>query len=70
MRTVKLVLILALTIALAVFVLQNQAPWQVRFLWMTGELPGVILLFLTAVAGFIVGLTAALLVKRGAKLTR
>jgi hypothetical protein len=29
--------------------------------------PGIILLFLTAAEGFIVGITAALLVKRGAK---
>jgi uncharacterized integral membrane protein len=67
MKSIKLALLLVLVIAMAAVVLQNQAPWQVRFLWMTGEVPGIILLFLTAAAGFIAGITAALLVKRGAK---
>jgi uncharacterized integral membrane protein len=66
-KSIKLVLLLVLVVALAAAVLQNQAPWQVRFLWLAGEVPGIILLFLTAAAGFIVGITAALLVKRGAK---
>jgi uncharacterized integral membrane protein len=67
MRSTKLVLLLALAVALTAVVLQNQAPWQVRFLWLSGEIPGVILLFLTAAAGFIAGITVALLVKRGPK---
>ncbi|MDZ7721537.1 MAG: LapA family protein [candidate division KSB1 bacterium] len=46
---------------------QNQAPWHVRFLWLTGDVPGIILLFLTAATGFIAGITATLLVKRRAK---
>ncbi len=67
MRSIKLVLLLVLAVALAAVVLQNQASWQVRFLWLTGEVPGVILLFLTAAAGFIGGITVALRVKRGAR---
>lgn len=67
MKAIKLVLLLVLVVALAALVLQNQALWQVRFLWLTGEVPGIILLLLTAAAGFIAGITAALLVKRGAK---
>lgn len=67
MKSIKLVLLLVLVGALAVVVLQNQASWQVRFLWLTGEVPGIILLLLTAAAGFISGITVALLVKRGAK---
>lgn len=67
MKSIKLVLLLVLVVALAAVVLQNQAPWQVRFLWLNGEVPGIILLFLTAAAGFIAGLTVALLVKRDAK---
>ena len=67
MRSVKLVLLLVLVVALAAVVLQNQASWQVRFLWLTGEVPGIILLFLTAAAGFIMGITVALLMKRGNK---
>jgi uncharacterized integral membrane protein len=66
-NSVKLVLLLVLVAALAAVVLQNQAAWEVRFLWLTGEVPGIILLFLTAAAGFIAGIAVALLVKRGAK---
>lgn len=66
-KSIKLALLLVLIVALAALVLQNQAPWQVRFLWLTGEVPAVILLFLTAAAGFVAGLTVALLVKRSAK---
>jgi len=67
MKSVKLVLLLVLIVALAAVVLQNQASWQVHFLWLTGEVPAIILLLLTAAAGFIAGITVALLVKRGAK---
>ncbi len=67
MKSIKLVLLLVLVVALAAVVLQNQAPWQVRFLWLNGEVPGIILLFFIAAAGFIAGLTVALLVKRDAK---
>jgi len=63
MKSIKLVLLLVLIVALAAVVLQNQAPWQVRFLWLNIEMPGIALLFLTAAAGFIAGLTVALLVK-------
>jgi uncharacterized integral membrane protein len=65
MKSLKLTLLLVLVVALATLVFQNQAPWQVRFLWLTGEVPGIILLFLTVAAGFVAGLTVALLVKRG-----
>lgn len=67
MKSIKLVLLVVLAGALAAVVLQNQASWQVRFLWLTGEVPGIILLLLTAAAGFIVGITVAILVKRGTK---
>jgi len=67
MKTIKLVLLLVLVAALAAVVLQNQGAWQVRFLWVTGEVPGVILLGLAAAAGFFAGITVALLVKRDAR---
>lgn len=67
MNSIKLVLLLVLVVALAAVAFQNQGAWEVRFLWLTGEVPGIILLFLTAAAGFIAGITVALLVKRGAK---
>ena len=67
MKSIKPVLLLVLVVALAAVVFQNQTPWQVRFLWLHGEVPGIILLFLTAAAGFIAGLTVVLQVKRGIK---
>ncbi|MFO8074284.1 MAG: hypothetical protein R6V85_20675 [Polyangia bacterium] len=67
MKTTKLVLLLVLVSVLTAVVLQNRASWQVSFLWLTGEVPGIVLLFLTAAAGFVAGITVALLVKRGAK---
>lgn len=67
MKSFKLILLLVLAFSLGAVVLQNQESWNVRFLWMTGGMPGVVLLFLTATAGFIAGVTVALLMKRGAK---
>jgi uncharacterized integral membrane protein len=67
MRTMKLILLLILAVILTLLVAQNTAPVQMRFLWMIGEVPAVLLLFLTAAGGFILGLLAALLVKTGRK---
>lgn len=67
MKSLKLVLLLVLAVALAAVALQNQAAWQVRFLWLTGEVPGIILLFFAAAVGFAMGITVALLMKRGNK---
>ncbi len=64
MKSIKLTLLLVLAIILAALVFQNQETWQVHFLWLTGEIPGIVLLFLTTAAGFIMGITAALLMKR------
>lgn len=55
MNTIKQIVVLTLIIGLAAVVFQNQSHWQVRFLWKSVDLPGFIVLFLTAVAGFIVG---------------
>lgn len=70
MKTVKLVLLLVLAAALALVVFQNTAPVRMRFLWLTGEVPAVLLLFLTAAGGFIMGLIVALLVKSGVKVKK
>lgn len=65
MKTFKLVVILFLAILVLIVVVQNQVPLQVRFLWLTGDVPGVILLFLTTLAGFIIGFITALLIRHG-----
>ncbi|MGM0600615.1 MAG: hypothetical protein ACQETH_12465 [Candidatus Rifleibacteriota bacterium] len=66
MKTIKIVLLVILVGALVAVVLQNQVTWEVNFLWLTGELPGFVLLFLTAAAGFISGIIATLMIKREA----
>jgi len=63
MKSAKIVLLLALLVALAAVVIQNQEAWRIRFLWMSGEMPGIILLLLTTAAGFVAGIIVALVVK-------
>lgn len=67
MKRVRLTILVAIGLALMLLVVQNTAPVQARFLWMSAEIPAVVLLFLTAVGGFVAGLLATLLVKRGSK---
>ncbi len=67
-KKAKLVLLLSIVVLLAVFVLQNREPWQVRFLWLSGEMPAIVVLFLTAAAGLVAGIISALLVRRGTKI--
>ncbi len=67
MNRFKLVLLLVLAAALGVLIIQNTAPIQMRFLWVSAEVSAVVLLFLTAAGGFILGLLAALIVKRSGK---
>ena len=65
MKNIKIIVLFALVVGLVAIVFQNQTSWQVRFLWISREIPGVIVLFMTAAAGFIVGSVTTLLVKRG-----
>lgn len=67
MKQVKLTILVAIGLIVMLLVVQNTAPVQARFLWMTAEIPAVVLLFLTAAGGFVAGLLVALLVKRGSK---
>lgn len=67
MKKIKLVFLLIVSLALVLVVVQNNAPINARFLWLTAEVPVIVLLFLTAAGGFVSGLLAALLVKSGAK---
>ncbi len=48
--------------------MQNTAPVQARFLWLTAQMPVVVLLLLiTAAGGFVAGLLVTILVMSGAK---
>ncbi len=69
MKTVKLISILLVAIALAVVVLQNTSLVQVRFLWLSGEMPAILLLFLISAGGFILGLVVALVIRSGTMAT-
>lgn len=65
MKTPKLVIILVISIALILLVVQNTAPVEARFMWLTAEVPAVLLLFLAAAGGFALGLLVALLGRKG-----
>lgn len=65
MRRLKLTVLLLIGLGVVLVVIQNTAPVQARFLWMSAEIPAIVLLFVTAVGGFVAGLLAAILVKRG-----
>jgi uncharacterized integral membrane protein len=68
MKTAKLILLLVLVLSLASLVIQNQVPWKVRFLWLSGEMSAIVVLLMAVVAGFSAGIISALLVmKRSSK---
>ncbi|MCD4689755.1 MAG: lipopolysaccharide assembly protein LapA domain-containing protein [Desulfuromonadaceae bacterium] len=64
MQRVKISVLLLIGLGVVLIVIQNTAPVQARFLWMTAEVPVVVLLFVTTVGGFVSGLLAALFLKR------
>ena len=67
MKKLKLILIVIFSIAIALVILQNTARVQAHFLWFTAEMPVIVLLFVTAVGGFVLGFFVALLKKGNAK---
>lgn len=70
MHRIKLVALLILSLTLVLLVVQNTAPMQAHFLWLTAEVPVILLLFLAAVGGFVSGLLIAVLIKKDAKKNR
>lgn len=58
---------LVVAVTLAAVVLQNRVLVEVQFLWWTGTISAIVLLLLTVVGGFILGLLTALSMKSGAK---
>ena len=67
MNKAKLALILTLSLALVLVLVQNTTLIQGRFLWFTAEVPVILLLVLTAVGGFILGLLVAIFYQRDKK---
>jgi len=67
MKNTKLVLIAVLGLALIVFVVQNTAAVEARFLWFNSEIPMIVLLLLTAAGAFVLGLLVTFFVRGGSK---
>lgn len=56
MKKAKPIAILAIVIVLAVVIFQNRSPVQAHFLFITVEMPVILLLVLTAALGFVLGM--------------
>lgn len=67
MRKVKLGVILGLSLALVLVVVQNTSPVQGRFLWFSAEVPAILLLVLAGAGGFILGLLVSHFYQRDKK---
>ena len=67
MKKLKMIVIIMFSIGIALVILQNTARVQAHFLWFTAEISVIVLLFFTAMGGFILGLFVALLKKGNAK---
>jgi len=55
MSRLKLLIVLVLTAVLVVFVVQNAAAYEVRFLFWNLSISGAALVFVSAAAGFLAG---------------
>jgi uncharacterized integral membrane protein len=62
-NTVKIAFLVAISLALALFAIQNRAPIKCHFLWFEVEMPIILPLFLAAAESFLVGLIVALFAK-------
>lgn len=60
---IKLGAIAIIVAALAMVIAQNRAPVQTHFLLITIEMPLILLLALTALGGFVLGVLVALLAR-------
>ncbi len=59
MKKLRLILMIVCSVAIALIILQNTARVQAHFLWFTAEIPVIVMLFFTAVGGFVLGLFVA-----------
>jgi len=60
MKPIKMIGIVMLVVALGIVIIQNRAPVQTHFLLITIEMPHILLLLLTAGAGFTLGVVVVL----------
>jgi len=70
MYKLKLAAIAVLAVLVVVLVLQNTQPVQTRVFFATVTMPGAVLLLVTGVTGFVIGVLVALMVvnRKGGKL--
>lgn len=67
MKKLKIGLMIAISVGIALLILQNTARVQAHFLWFTAEIPIIVLLFFSAVGGFVLGLIVAFFSKGNVK---
>jgi uncharacterized integral membrane protein len=67
MKIFKLVVVLIVAVLLVLLIFQNMTEVPIHFLWLSGELPAALLLFLSLAGGLVIGITTALMLKRGKK---
>lgn len=65
MRNAKLIAILVIAALLGIVVLQNTGTVETKFLFITVKMPQVLLLLITAGAGFCLGLLVAVATRKG-----
>ena len=64
MNRAKMIGILVLALFIGIVVLQNTERVQTHIFFLTITMPRAVLLFLTALIGFIIGILSSLLVRR------
>lgn len=60
MKSSRLILIFFLSIFLSIVIIQNTQPVQAKITFITVEMPLILLLIITAVGGFALGILVAL----------
>ena len=70
MKKPKLILLILLGVIVILLVVQNTALIETRFLWFKVEVPAIVVLFVTAVGGFVSGILVALFIKNANTTTK
>lgn len=64
MKKFKITIIFIVSILLLFLIVQNTTKVQTNFLWFKGEISLILLLLITSIGGFIVGLLTSILNKK------